>query len=121
MKRYFEFLTRSLSMVALGAIMSGCPRTICNQEGQPPDLNPRNAAGVLDPSCPAYSVVGTPNPPCAEPPDKRCVYRAMGDCSGAVPGAACDVCADVSCGCSCPAAGLDGGSADAGCIWTCGR
>lgn len=113
---------RSLVVLVLVVLGSGCSRAVCSQEGLPPDSNPRNAAGVLDPTCPTYGVVSTHEPGCTEPPEKRCVYRAMGDCAAAaVPGRACDVCADVVCGCSCPAAPLDGGSADAGCFWTCGR
>lgn len=112
---------RSLLLLVLVAVFSGCPTSICNQAGQSPDSNPRNAAGVLDSTCPAYGVVNTPEPGCTEPPEKRCVYRAMGDCAAAVPGAACEVCSDVVCGCSCPAALLDGGASDAGCAWRCGR
>ncbi|MDP1826924.1 MAG: hypothetical protein Q8L48_26865 [Archangium sp.] len=102
---------RSLTFLFL-LLTGACARSICNEQGQPADSNPRSAAGVVDPTCPAYSAVASGQPPCAEPPEKRCVYRAMGDCPGAGTGA-CDVCADVVCGCSC--------GADAGCLWACGR
>ena len=103
---------RALVLLFVVTVSSGCERPVCNQAGQPADSNPRNAAGELDATCPAYGAVSTPEVRCAEPPEKRCVYRAMGDCTGA--GSTCQVCSDVVCGCSC-------GAGDAGCVWTCGR
>jgi hypothetical protein len=111
---------RSVSLLFLVAVLASCQRPICNQSGQPADSNPRNAAGELDATCPAYGAVSTSGTRCAEPPEKRCVYRAMGDCGAALAGATCEVCADVVCGCSCSGV-PDGGTADAGCAWTCGR
>lgn len=106
---------RSVSLLFLVALVTSCQRPICNQSGQPADSNPRNSAGVLDATCPAYGVVSTSGTRCAEPPEKSCIYRAMGDCGAALPGATCEVCADVVCGCSCSAV------PDAGCAWTCSR